>query len=49
MEMANLSDTLPLGSLFESLELLTEDGVAKNAAVLFFGRDPERKFPPCCY
>lgn len=45
MEMANLSDTLPLGSLFESLELLTEDGVAKNAAVLFFGRDPERKFP----
>lgn len=45
MEMANLSETLPLKSLFESLELLTEDGVAKNAAALFFGRDPERKFP----
>ena len=45
MRMANLSDTLPLRRLFESLELLTEDGVAKNATALFFGREPERKFP----
>ena len=45
MEMAHLSNTLPIKKLFESLELLTDEGVAKNAAVLFFGRDPERKFP----
>ena len=45
MEMANLSDTLPIKRLFESLELLTEEGVAKNATALFFGREPERKFP----
>ena len=45
MEMSNLSDTLSLRRLFESLELLTEEGVAKNATALFFGRDPERKFP----
>lgn len=45
MEMANLSDTLPLRRLFESLELLTEEGIAKNATALFFGREPEHKFP----
>lgn len=45
MEMAGLSDTLSLRRLFESLELLTEDGFAKNATALFFGREPERKFP----
>lgn len=45
MEMSNLSDTLSLRRLFESLELLTEEGVAKNATALFFGREPERKFP----
>ena len=45
MEMANLSDTLSLRRLFESLELLTEEGIAKNATALFFGREPERKFP----
>lgn len=45
MEMANLSDTLPISRLFESLELMTEEGIAKNATALFFGREPERKFP----
>ena len=45
MEMSNLSDTLSIRRLFESLELLTEEGVAKNATALFFGREPERKFP----
>ena len=45
MEMANLSDTLSLRRLFESLELLTEEVIAKNATALFFGREPERKFP----
>ena len=45
MEMSNLSDTLSLRRLFESLELLTEEGVAKNATALFFGREPECKFP----
>jgi ATP-dependent DNA helicase RecG len=45
MEMANLSDTLPIRRLFENLDLLTEEYVPKNAAALFFGREPERKFP----
>ena len=45
MEMANLSHTLPLRRLFESLELLTEEGIAKNVTALFFGREPEHKFP----
>ena len=45
MEMSNLSDTLPLRRLFESLELLTEEGFSKNATALFFGRDSDRKFP----
>lgn len=49
MEMANLSDTLPIKRLFDSLELLTEEGIAKNAAALFFGREPERKFPHARY
>ena len=45
MEMANLSNTLPIKRLFDSLELLTDGGVAKNALALFFGCEPERKFP----
>lgn len=45
MEMANLSHTLSLRKLFESLELLTEEGIAKNATALIFGREPEHKFP----
>jgi ATP-dependent DNA helicase RecG len=45
MGMANLSDTLPVRRLFENLDLLTEGYVPKNAAALFFGREPERKFP----
>ena len=48
MELAGLSETLPLKRLFESLELLTEEGIAKNATALFFGCEPERKFPHAC-
>ena len=45
MEKAHLSDTLPIKQLFDNLELNTDTGVPKNAAALFFGREPERKFP----
>ena len=45
MEKAHLSDTLPIKQLFDNLELNTDSGIPKNAAALFFGREPERKFP----
>ena len=45
MEKAHLSNTLPIKQLFDNLELNTDTGVPKNAAALFFGREPERKFP----
>lgn len=45
MEKAHLSNTLPIKQLFDSLELYTDSGLPKNAAALFFGREPERKFP----
>ena len=45
MEKAHLSNTLPIKQLFDNLELNTDAGVPKNAAALFFGREPERKFP----
>ena len=45
MEMSNLSHTLSTRRLFENLELLTEEGIPKNATALFFGHEPERKFP----
>ena len=33
------------GSIFENLELFTDKGIAKNGAAMFFGKQPERKFP----
>lgn len=45
MEKAHLSNTLPIKQLFDSLELYTDSGLPKNAAALFFGREPEHKFP----
>lgn len=45
MEKSHLSNTLPLRQLFDNLELMTDTGLPKNAAALFFGREPERKFP----
>ncbi len=45
MEKAHLSNTLPIKQLFDNLELNTDTGLPKNAAALFFGREPERKFP----
>lgn len=45
MEKAHLSNTLPIKQLFDNLELNTDAGVPKNAAALFFCREPERKFP----
>ena len=31
--------------IFENLELFTDKGVAKNGTAMFFGKEPERKFP----
>lgn len=45
MDKAHLSNTLPIKQLFDNLELNTDTGLPKNAAALFFGREPERKFP----
>lgn len=45
MEKAHLSNTLPIKQLFDNLELNSDTGLPKNAAALFFGREPERKFP----
>lgn len=45
LEKAHLSEDLPIRQLFDNLELLTDDGRVKNAAALFFGKEPERKFP----
>ena len=45
MGKAHLSNTLPIKQLFDNLELNTDTGLPKNAAALFFGREPERKFP----
>ena len=45
LEKAHISDTLPITQLFDNLELLTDEGVVKNAGALFFGREPEHKFP----
>lgn len=45
LEKAHLSEDLPIRQLFDNLELMTDDGRVKNAAALFFGKEPERKFP----
>ena len=45
IEKAHLSEDLPLRQLFDNLELTTDNGRIKNAAALFFGKEPERKFP----
>lgn len=45
MAEIRLSNTLPIKQLFDNLELNTDAGLPKNAAALFFGREPERKFP----
>ncbi len=40
-----LSTSVPINQIFENLQLFLEGGVLKNAAVLFFGKHPERIFP----
>ncbi len=45
LEKAHLSEDLSILQLFDNLELMTDDGRVKNAAALFFGKEPERKFP----
>ena len=42
---AKLSLSTPDKQIFENLELFTENGTAKNGAAMFFGKQPERKFP----
>lgn len=44
LEKSHLSEDLPIRQLFDNLELTTDDGRVKNAAALFFGKEPERKF-----
>ena len=41
---AKLSPSTPNKQIFENLELFTENGMAKNGAAMFFGKQPERKF-----
>ena len=42
---AKLSPSTPDKQIFENLELFTENGTAKNGSAMFFGKQPERKFP----
>lgn len=42
---AKLNPSIPDKQIFENLELFTENGTAKNGAAMFFGKQPERKFP----
>ena len=42
---AQLSPSTADKQIFENLELFTDKGVAKNGAAMFFGKQPERKFP----
>lgn len=42
---AKLSSSTANKQIFENLELFTDKGVAKNGAAMFFGKQPERKFP----
>ena len=41
---AKLSPSTANKQIFENLELFTDNGVAKNGAAMFFGKQPERKF-----
>lgn len=42
---ARLSPSTADEQIFENLELFTDKGIAKNGAAMFFGKQPERKFP----
>ncbi len=42
---AKLNPSTPDKQIFENLEMFTENGTAKNGAAMFFGKQPERKFP----
>ena len=42
---AQLSPSTDNKQIFENLELFTDKGIAKNGAAMFFGKQPERKFP----
>ena len=42
---AKLSPSIASKQIFENLELFTDKGIAKNGAAMFFGKQPERKFP----
>ena len=42
---AQLSPSTADKQIFENLELFTDKEVAKNGAAMFFGKEPERKFP----
>ena len=42
---AQLSPSTSDKQIFENLELFTGNGTAKNGAAMFFGKQPERKFP----
>ena len=42
---AQLSSSTANKQIFENLELFTDKGITKNGAAMFFGKQPERKFP----
>ncbi len=42
---AKLSPSIADKQIFENLELFTDKGIAKNGTAMFFGKQPERKFP----
>ena len=42
---AQLSPSTADKQIFENLELFTDKGIAKNGTAMFFGKEPERKFP----
>ena len=42
---AQLTPSTDNKQIFENLELFTDKGIAKNGAAMFFGKQPERKFP----
>lgn len=42
---AQLSSSTGDKQIFENLELFTDKGIAKNGTAMFFGKEPERKFP----
>lgn len=42
---AQLNPSTDNKQIFENLELFTDKGIAKNGAAMFFGKQPERKFP----